>query len=73
MTLDKKQNAEIKYANGLIEKIIDRNNLNQAFKRGKSNKGNHRIDGMKVDEPLQYLKENGDSFRQSILEGSYKQ
>ena len=72
LTLDKKQNAEIKYANGLLEKIIDRNNLNQAFKKVKSNKGSYGIDGMKVDELLQYLKENGDSLRQSILEGNYK-
>lgn len=72
LTSEKKQNAEIKYANGLLEKIIDRNNLNQAFKRVKANKGSHGIDGMKVDELLQYLKENGDSLRQSILEGTYK-
>jgi len=72
LTLEKEQNAEIKYANGLLERIIDRNNLNQAFKRVKANKGSHGIDGMKVDELLQYLKENGDSLRQSLLEGSYK-
>jgi len=72
LTLEKRQNAEIKYSNGLLEKIIDRNNLNQAFKRVKANKGSHGIDGMKVDELLQYLKENGDSLRQSILDGSYK-
>lgn len=72
LTLEKDKNAEIKYANGLLEKIIDRNNLNQAFKRVKANKGSHGIDGMKVDELLQYLKENGDSLRQSILEGGYK-
>jgi len=72
LTLEKKQNTENKYANGLLERIIDRNNLNQAFKKVKSNKGSHGIDGMKVDELLQYLKENGDSLRQSILEGSYK-
>lgn len=72
LTLKKRQDAEIKYSNGLLEKIIDRNNLNQAFKRVKANKGSHGIDGMKVDELLQYLKENGDSLRQSILDGSYK-
>jgi RNA-directed DNA polymerase len=72
LTLEKRQDAEIKYSNGLLEKIIDRNNLNQAFKRIKANKGSHGIDGMKVDELLQYLKENGDSLRQSILDGSYK-
>lgn len=72
LTFDKKQNAEIKYANGLLERIIDRNNLNQAFKRVKTNKGSHGVDGMRVDELLQYLKENGDNLRQSILEGTYK-
>ena len=56
LTLEKEQNAEIKYANGLLEKIIDRNNLNQAFKRVKANKGSHGIDGIKVDELLQYLR-----------------
>ncbi|WP_346890076.1 hypothetical protein [Clostridium sp. UBA1056] len=72
LTLEKQQDAEIKYSNRLLERIIDRNNLNQALKRVKSNKGSHGIDGMKVDEFLQYLKENGDSLRQSILDGSYK-
>jgi len=72
LTLEKQQNAKNKYTCGLLERIIDRNNLNEAFKRVKSNKGSHGIDGMKVDELLQYLKENGDSLRQSLLEGSYK-
>jgi len=36
LTLEKRQDAEIKYSNGLLEKIIDRNNLNQAFKRVKA-------------------------------------
>ncbi|MHC1682657.1 MAG: group II intron reverse transcriptase/maturase [Clostridiaceae bacterium] len=72
LTIEKQQNAENRYTNGLLERIIDRNNLNQAFKRVKINKGSHGIDGMKVDELLQYLKENGDSLRQSLLDGSYK-
>ena len=72
LTIEKRQNAENKYINGLFERIIDRNNLNQAFKKVRANKGSHGIDGMKVDELLQYLKENGASLRQSLLEGSYK-
>ena len=72
LTVEKQQDAENKYTNGLFERIIDRNNLNDAFKRVKANKGSHGVDGMKVDELLQYLKENGDSLRQSLLEGSYK-
>jgi len=71
-TLQKEQNSGFKYTNGLLEGIIDRDNLNLAFKKVKANKGSHGIDGMTVDELLQYLKENGDSLRQSLLEGSYK-
>jgi RNA-directed DNA polymerase len=48
-----------------------RNNLNEAFKRVKANKGSHGIDGMTVDELLQYLKENGETLRKSILDGKY--
>ena len=72
LTIEKLQDAENKYTNGLFDRIIDRNNLNEAFKRVRANKGSHGVDGMKVDELLQYLKENGDSLRQSLLEGSYK-
>ncbi|MBX4270580.1 group II intron reverse transcriptase/maturase [Clostridium estertheticum] len=72
LTIEKRQDAENKYTNGLFERIIDRNNLNQAFKKVRANKGSHGVDGMKVDELLQYLKENGASLRQSLLEGRYK-
>jgi len=72
LTLEKQQSVENKYTNGLFERIIDRNNLNQAFRKVRANKGSHGVDGMKVDELLQYLKENGTSLRQSLLEGSYK-
>lgn len=72
LTLEKGRNAKSKYDSELLERIIDRNNLNEAFRRIKANKGSHGIDGMKVDELLQYLKENGASLRQSLLEGSYK-
>ncbi|MNJ36466.1 Group II intron-encoded protein LtrA [compost metagenome] len=57
---------------GLLERIVNRNNLNEAFKRVKANKGSHGIDGMGVDELLQYLKENGETLRQLILDGKYR-
>ena len=59
------------YAEGLLEKIVDRDNMNRAYKKVKANKGSHGIDGMTVDELLPYLKENGDQIRQSILDGTY--
>lgn len=56
----------------LLEKIVGRDNMNYAYKRVKSNKGAHGIDGMGVDELLQYLKENGGQLRQSILDGKHR-
>lgn len=56
----------------LLEKILDKENLNNAFKRVKANKGAHGVDGMEVDELLQYLKDNGEQLKQSILDGKYR-
>jgi len=57
---------------GLLEEIVSGDNLNQAFKRVKANKGSHGIDGMGVDKLLQYLKENGEAIKQSVLDGKYR-
>ncbi|CVK18804.1 group II intron reverse transcriptase/maturase [Sporomusa sphaeroides] len=59
------------YTSELLEDILHRDNLNLAYKRVKDNKGSHGIDGMTVNELLQFLKENGAQLRQSILEGTY--
>lgn len=56
----------------LLEKILDRNNLNQAFRKVKSNKGAGGVDEMRVDELLQYLKENQKQLIQQIRDGKYK-
>ena len=59
------------YANSLLEKILESENLREAFKRVKANKGSHGVDGMKVDELPQYLKQNITELKKSILEGEY--
>lgn len=56
----------------LLEGVVGKDNMNHAFKRVKSNKGAHGVNGMGVDELLQYLKENGSQLRQSILDGKYR-
>ncbi|MCD2347802.1 group II intron maturase-specific domain-containing protein [Clostridium guangxiense] len=66
------RNNVYKYGNDLLSKILSRDNLNRAFLRVKANKGSHGIDGMKVDELLQHLKENGETLRQSLLMERYK-
>lgn len=58
--------------NGLLERILDRENLNRAYKQVKKNKGSYGVDGMEVEDLLQYLKDNGDELRKTILEGKYR-
>ena len=57
---------------GLMERILDKDNMNKAYKRVKSNKGAGGIDGMRVDELLPYLKETREQLIQQIKEGKYK-
>ena len=57
---------------GLLERILSRDNLNEAYRRVKANRGSHGVDGMTVDELLPYLKQNGETLKQSIREGEYQ-
>ena len=59
-------------AKGLLEEIVSRENLNRAYKRVKRNKGAGGVDGMEVDELLQYLKDKGEEIRESIVAGEYQ-
>jgi len=59
-------------AEGMLEEILDKDNMNKAFKRVKSNKGAGGIDGMEVDELLRHLKENGQQLTQAIKDGKYR-
>lgn len=56
----------------LLEKILDRKNLNRAYQRVKANKGAPGIDGLTVDEALPWLKEHRDELLESIYSGKYK-
>ena len=55
----------------LLEKILDRENLNRAFKRVKANKGGPGIDGITVDEIGAYLRENQKAIIERIYGGKY--
>lgn len=55
----------------LLEKILHKDNMNHAFKKVKKNNGAAGIDGMKIDELLDYLKENGSNLVQAIRDGKY--
>ena len=57
---------------GLLERILDRDNLNRAYKQVKRNHGAPGIDGMTVEEALPWLQEHREELLNSIRNGKYK-
>ena len=55
----------------LLGKILDKDNLNRAFKRVKANKGAPGVDGMTIDETLIYLREHNHELVDRIRAGHY--
>ena len=55
----------------LLGKILDRDNLNRAYKRVKANKGAPGIDGMTVEEVFPWLKEHNHELVEKIRRGHY--
>ena len=60
------------WTNNLLDLILRKDNLNEAYKQVKRNKGKGGIDGMQVDELLPFLRENQETLIQEIREGRYK-
>ncbi|MBR2653245.1 MAG: group II intron reverse transcriptase/maturase [Lachnospiraceae bacterium] len=56
---------------GLLEKILEKDNLNRAFKRVKANKGAPGVDGMTIDQTRQWLKEHNHELTDRIRRGKY--
>jgi len=56
----------------LMEEVIERENLRQALRRVKANKGSPGVDGMGVEELTGYLNEHWPSIREHLLSGIYK-
>jgi len=55
-----------------MEQIINRDNLNRAYLRVTANKGAAGVDSMTVDELLIWCRENGEQFKESLINGTYK-
>lgn len=65
---------EVKEQDGadLLERILNRDNLNRAYERVRANKGAPGIDGMTVEEALPWLREHREELLESIRTGKYK-
>ena len=55
-----------------MEEICESENMKQALRRVKSNRGSAGIDGMSVKQLSGYLKHNWESIRRNLLNGDYQ-
>lgn len=56
----------------LLEQVIERTNLRAALKRVRQNKGSPGIDGMRVEELSDHLREHWEEIRRHLLAGTYQ-
>src|SRR5208282_1445182 len=54
------------------EEVVERENLKEAWKRVKANKGNPGVDGMTVHALTDYLKQHWPAIREQLLSGTYQ-
>jgi len=55
-----------------MEEVCERENLKEALRRVKANKGSAGVDGMTVDEITGYLKQHWPAIREQLLNGTYE-
>lgn len=67
-----REEAERGGAVGLLEAILNRDNLNRAYKRVRSNKVARGIDEMTVEGALPWLQEHREELLESLPDGCYK-
>ncbi|HUZ95491.1 MAG TPA: hypothetical protein VMU57_11310 [Edaphobacter sp.] len=58
--------------NRLMEEVCERENLKEALRRVKANKGSAGIDRMTVDGIADYLKQHWPAIREQLLNGTYQ-
>ncbi len=58
--------------NRLMEEVCERENLKEALRRVKANKGSAGVDGITVGGITDYLKQNWPTIREQLLNGTYE-
>lgn len=67
--LESGSNNSTKY---LLEKILERDNMNKAYLQVKRNNGAPGVDAIEVGEVLSYLKKNGENLIEELMSGKYQ-
>ncbi|MBP2633872.1 MAG: group intron reverse transcriptase/maturase, partial [Firmicutes bacterium] len=68
-SIAKLENEGKNNVNNLLEKILERNNLNQAYLKVVKKKGAAGVDGMTVEQMLPYLQQNKGELLAKIKSG----
>ena len=58
--------------NRLMEEVCERENLREAWRRVKANKGSAGVDGITIGGLTDYLKQHGPAIREQLLNGTYE-
>lgn len=56
----------------LLNKILEKENMNQAYQKVKANKGSAGIDEVTIEELNQYIKDNWKSIKKQIVSRTYR-
>lgn len=56
----------------LLERILEKENLNKAYKHVKANKGAPGVDGVTVDEAYTFIVENKEKLLHQMRKRTYK-
>src|SRR3954469_12368969 len=56
----------------LMEEVCERENLEVAWRRVRSNQGSAGVDGRTIDETRDYLREHWPTIREQLLNGTYE-
>ena len=58
--------------NRLMEEVCERENLKEALRQVKGNKGSAGVDGITVSQLTDYLKQHWPAIREQLLNGTYE-
>ncbi|MGT3165256.1 hypothetical protein ACVSUJ_22050 [Yersinia enterocolitica] len=56
----------------LLQQVLSRENMVEAWKRVKANKGSAGADGLTIEQTVEYLKTRWPYIREALLNGTYR-
>ena len=56
----------------LMERVLERGNMQQAWKQVKANQGAPGIDGMRIEDLIEFARSRWTDIRQALLDGTYQ-